>query len=81
MPSEPVATDDAGTTQARIGDWLEAHSIHGGVARRGEDVEILGGAGREHCRVLWAAHESIVFPADGVIVIAREQARPAGSEK
>jgi hypothetical protein len=52
-----------------------------GVARRGEVVEILGGAGHERYRVLWAAHESIVFPADGVIVIARGQARPAGSEK
>jgi hypothetical protein len=81
MPSEPMATDDPGTTRARSGDWLEAHSLHGGVARRGEVVEILGGAGHERYRVLWAAHESIVFPADGVIVIARGQARPAGSEK
>jgi Domain of unknown function (DUF1918) len=80
MPSKSMATDDPGMARARVGDWLEARSIHGGVARRGEVVEILGGAGHEHYRVLWEeAHESIVFPADGLIVIPRGQAGLAGS--
>jgi hypothetical protein len=81
MPSESMATNEPGTTRARVGDRLETHSIHGGVARRGEVVEILGGAGHEHYRVLWEeAHESIVYPADGVIVIPRGRERAsAGS--
>jgi hypothetical protein len=82
MPSESMATDDPGKSRARVGDWLEAHSIHGGVARRGEVVEVLGSTGHEHYRVRWEeAHESIVFPADGVIVVPRGQARRAGSDR
>ena len=39
-------------------------------ARRGQIVEILGGPGHEHYKVRWdEAHESIVFPADGVNII------------
>ena len=55
---------------ARVGDWLEARGIHGEPARRGEIVEILGGPGHEHYQVRWdEQHESIVYPADGVIII------------
>ena len=59
-------------TTAGIGDWVEARSIHGGAPRRGEVVEVMGRPGHEHYRVRWdEAHESIVFPADGVLVIPR----------
>jgi len=55
---------------ARVGDWLEAHGIHGEPARRGQIVEILGGPGHEHYRVRWdERRESIVFPADGVSIV------------
>lgn len=55
---------------ARVGDWIEARGIHGEPARRGEILELLGGAGHEHYRVRWdERHESIVYPADGIAVI------------
>ena len=43
--------------------------MHGQAPRRGEIIEVLGGEGHEHYRVHWdEKHESIVYPADGVIV-------------
>ena len=59
---------------ARIGDWLEARGIHGEPARRGQIVELLGEPGHEHYKVRWdEAHESIVFPADGVTIIHKRR--------
>ena len=56
-------------SKARVGDWIEARGLHGQPARRGEIVELLGSAGHEHYRVRWdEKHESIVYPADGVII-------------
>ncbi len=56
----------------RIGDLIEARGIHGESPRRGEIVELMGRPGHEHYRVKWdEVHESIVYPADGVIVIPR----------
>lgn len=64
------ATTHAGSVQARVGDWLEARSIHGGPSRRGEVVEILGSRAREHYLVRWEEdHESIVYPDDGVTLV------------
>ena len=61
-------TAEAGA-HARTGDSLEARAIHGGSARRGKIVAILGAPGHEHYRVRWEdEHESIVFPSDGVRV-------------
>jgi hypothetical protein len=78
MATEAKTTTHGGAVEAHVGDWLEAHGIHGGAARRGEVVEILGAPGHEHYRVRWdETHESIVFPADGVTVIPRKEARPA----
>ncbi len=57
---------------AAVGDWVEAHAIHGGAPRRGQVMEIMGRPGHEHYRVRWdEQHESIVFPSDGVLVIPR----------
>jgi FtsP/CotA-like multicopper oxidase with cupredoxin domain len=54
---------------ARVGDWIESRGLHGQPSRRGEIVELLGSAGHEHYRVRWdEQHESIVYPADGVII-------------
>jgi hypothetical protein len=62
--------------RGQVGDWLESRGIHGESARRGEIVEVLGQPGHERYRVRWEdRHESIVFPADGVNVIARDEAR------
>ena len=61
---------------ARVGDWIEAHGIHGEPARHGQIVEILGGPGHEHFRVRWdEQHESIVYPADGVNVVPQPKQR------
>jgi len=61
-----------GRVEAHVGDWLEAHAIHGGLPRRGEVIEVLGAPGHEHFRVRWdEKHESIVYPADGITVVPR----------
>ena len=58
--------------RAYFGDWIETHG-HGQPSRRGEIIELLGSGGHEHYRVRWdEEHESIVYPAGGVIVIPRE---------
>jgi hypothetical protein len=57
---------------ARPGDWIEARGLPGRSARRGQIVEVLGHGRREHYRVRWdERRESIVYPADGVIVVGR----------
>ena len=69
------------TSAARVGDLIETRGIHGEPARRGEIVELLGGDGHEHYRVRWdERHESIVYPADGVVIIPRRNStHKAGS--
>ena len=70
-------TTEHSRVDAQVGDWLEAHGIHGEPARRGEIVEILGQPGHERYRVRWdERHESIVFPADGVSVVHHGPPRP-----
>jgi hypothetical protein len=55
-----------------VGDVIEARGLHGRASRRGEIVELLGSAGHRHYRVRWdEKHESIVYPADGVLVRSR----------
>ena len=57
------------TSNAHVGDWIETHGLHGQPARRGQIVELLGDQGHEHYRVRWdEQHESILYPADGVII-------------
>ena len=59
----------ATTSNAHVGDWIETHGLHGQPARRGQIVELLGDQGHEHYRVRWdEQHESILYPADGVII-------------
>ena len=61
----------------RVGDWIEARGLPGYPSRRGEIEELLGQPGHEHYRVRWdEQHESIVYPADGVIVLPRKRNRP-----
>jgi len=63
-------TTQHGRLDGKVGDWLEAHGVHGDSSRRGEIVEVLGQPGHEHFRVRWdERHESIVYPADGVNVV------------
>ncbi len=62
----------ANTSSAHVGDWIETHGLHGEPARRGQIVELLGHEGHEHYRVRWdEQHESILYPADGVIITPR----------
>ena len=57
------------STGASAGDWIECRGVHGQGPRRGQIIEVLGRDGHEHYRVRWdEKHESIVYPADGVIV-------------
>ena len=70
MDWKPVQVD------ARVGDWLEAHGVHGDGVRRGQIVEILGGPGRWHFQVRWSEHhESIVFPGEGVRIVPAPAAK------
>jgi hypothetical protein len=63
---------------ARVGDWIEARGLYGQPPRRGQIVELLGRARHRRYRVRWdEKHESILYPADGVIVIPRHRRRGA----
>lgn len=58
---------------AQVGDCIEAHNIAGGGRRLGEIIEVLGGPAHEHYRVRWEDdHESLCYPADGVVVPRRD---------
>ena len=72
MTTKQTAAPRRGEVLARVGDTLEASSIHGGPPRRGEVLKVLGRPGHEHYLVLWdEQHESIVYPADGVRLASR----------
>jgi Domain of unknown function (DUF1918) len=67
---------DPTTSKPLVGDWLEARGVPGQPSRRGQIVELLGAPGHQHYRVRWdERHESIVYPADGVMVIPRRRQR------
>jgi len=64
---------------AAVGDWVEARGLPGQSSRRGEIVEVIGQGDHEHYRVRWdERHESILYPADGVIVLGPQPRHPAG---
>jgi len=76
-----MSTESA-ETNARPGDGIETRGVHGQAPRRGEIIEVLGREGHEHYRVRWdEQHESIVYPADGVIVTARPGRGGRGADK
>lgn len=59
---------------ARAGDWVETRGIHGQRSRRREIIEMLGRDRHHRWRARWdEQHESIPFPADGVILIPAHQ--------
>lgn len=61
------------STRGEPGDWLEARSVGGGPPRRGQIERVLGRRGHARYLVRWdEAHESIVYPADGVSVVPHE---------
>ena len=69
-------------TGAHAGDWIQSRGVHGQAPRRGEIIEVLGREGHEHYRVRWdERHESIVYPADGVIVTPGPGRRGRGAGK
>jgi hypothetical protein len=64
-----MATKHTTTSSGHVGDWVETRGLHGEPARRGQILELLGHEGHEHYRVRWdERHESILYPADGVII-------------
>ncbi len=64
---------------AQAGDWLEARSIGGGAPRRGQITRVLGTDGHRRYLVRWdEQHESIVYPADGVSILAFDDVLPDG---
>jgi hypothetical protein len=69
-------------TSAHAGDWIQARGVYGQAPRKGEIIEVLGGEGHEHYRVRWdERHESIVYPADGVIITPGPRRRGRGDGK
>ena len=59
---------------ARVGDWIEARGLYGQPARRGQIIALLGRKQHERYRVRWdEKHESILYPADGVVIIPRRR--------
>ena len=66
----------------QAGDWIECRGVHGQAPRRGEIIEVLDRDGHEHYRVRWdEEHESIVYPADGVIVTPGPARRGRGAAR
>ena len=64
------------TSTAAAGDWLEVHGPGGGVPRRGQILEVIGGSQHERYRVRWTDdRESIFYPSEGTRFIA-----PAGRD-
>ncbi len=62
------------TTAPHEGDWIEARGLHGQPPRRGEIIEVLGRDEHLRYRVRWdEKHESIVYPADGVLILPHPQ--------
>ena len=73
-----MATKQAPTRAAHVGDWIEARGLYGQPAHRGEIVEVLGDGSHHRYRVRWdETHESIVYPADGVMIVPRQRAHRA----
>ncbi len=71
-----MATQHASTSSGQVGDLIEARGLYGQRPRRGEIVEILGRDAHLRYRVRWdEKHESILYPADGVIVVPRAPGR------
>jgi hypothetical protein len=69
-------TPKGSASGARVGDWVQAHGLPGQSSRRGQIVEVLGAAEHEHYRVRWdEQHESLLYPADGVVIIPPHDAR------
>jgi Domain of unknown function (DUF1918) len=67
---------DKTANSAHVGDWIEARGVHGEQSRRGQIVELLGRDQHEHYRVRWdEQHESIVYPADGVVITPQHKRR------
>ncbi len=55
---------------ACVGDWLEAHGVHGEGVRRGQIVDVLGLPHHLHFQVRWSEdHESMVFPREVLRII------------
>ncbi|MHB1569521.1 MAG: DUF1918 domain-containing protein [Solirubrobacteraceae bacterium] len=68
--------------EGHAGDAIEIRGIHGQPARHGMIVEAIGQPMHRRYRVSWEDdHESIVYPADGVMIVPRaaasHAARPA----
>ena len=68
------------SSRAHVGDWIEARGIYGQPPRRGQIIELLGRGHHARYRVRWdEKHESILYPADGVVIIPRRRrGRAAG---
>lgn len=61
-------------SDARVGDSVEARGLYGQPPRRGEIIELLGHGPHERYRVRWdEQHESILYPADGVVIRPRRR--------
>ncbi len=71
MPKRHTNTHDA-----RVGDLIEARGLFGQPARRGQIIELIGQAEHQRYRVRWdEQHESIVYPADGVMIVHQQTRR------
>ena len=69
-----MATERVTAARPQVGDWIEARGLHGQPPRRGEIIELLGAGEHSRYRVRWdEKHESIVYPADGVVIVSGRQ--------
>lgn len=79
---ESMTTMQRSNRTARVGDWIEARGLYGQPARRGQIVELLGADRHRRYWVRWdEKHESILYPADGVIIIPLSRRRGAADRR
>jgi hypothetical protein len=67
-----MASGQTESSSGHVGDWIEARGLYGQPPRRGQIIELLGRDRHERYRVRWdEKHESILYPADGVVIVPR----------
>lgn len=71
---------EPGDGEPKVGDWVQARGLPGQPSRCGQITEMLGHGSHEHYRVRWdERHESILYPADGVIILGAHPEHGSGA--
>ncbi len=65
-------------SDARVGDLIAARGVYGQPPRRGQILELIGDGPHRRFLVRWDEQdESILYPADGVVITPSRRSRAA----